>query len=229
MTFKAKAIPTLYNGVQFRSRLEARWAAMFDLLEWRWEYEPIDLDGYIPDFIITPLLRSQVLIEVKPLTEWPCAVPGCLCGSKDEDLRKTYDAAVSKIQSSGWSGESIIVGATLPRSKSGSFAKIGQPVESVIGSGSWFDTGSVLVECRSCAAKLLKPDVEGFGVGHTCDERERQAIEVDPVPFWRRAGNLVQWKAPVEYEAPPTQQESKQLVPKAEVFAMLRAALEEWD
>jgi len=27
------AIPTRYNGVNFRSRLEAKWAAFFDLLD----------------------------------------------------------------------------------------------------------------------------------------------------------------------------------------------------
>jgi hypothetical protein len=47
-------IPTTYNGVQFRSRLEAKWAAFFDLLGWRWHYEPLDLDGWIPDFLIEP-------------------------------------------------------------------------------------------------------------------------------------------------------------------------------
>lgn len=29
-----QAIRTLYNGIQYRSRLEARWSAMFDLLKW---------------------------------------------------------------------------------------------------------------------------------------------------------------------------------------------------
>lgn len=57
------AIPTKYKGVHFRSRLEARWAAMFDLLDWTWEYEPIDLDGYIPDFILT--FQDPILVEVK--------------------------------------------------------------------------------------------------------------------------------------------------------------------
>lgn len=47
-----RGIPTLYAGTQFRSRLEARWAALFDLLGWPWEYEPIDLPGWIPDFRI---------------------------------------------------------------------------------------------------------------------------------------------------------------------------------
>jgi hypothetical protein len=57
------AIPTRYAGVQFRSRLEARWAAFFDLCRFEWQYEPFDCDGYIPDF----LLFGRVLLEVKPI------------------------------------------------------------------------------------------------------------------------------------------------------------------
>lgn len=59
-----KGIPTLYKGVQYRSRLEAKWAAMFDLLGWRAEYEPFDLPGWIPDFAL--IGESTVLVEVKP-------------------------------------------------------------------------------------------------------------------------------------------------------------------
>ena len=58
------AIPTRYAGVNFRSRLEARWAAMFDLLNWRWDYEPLDLAGYIPDFVLQ--FSEPLLVEVKP-------------------------------------------------------------------------------------------------------------------------------------------------------------------
>jgi hypothetical protein len=47
---KPTAIPTTYRGARFRSRLEARWAAMFDSLGWGWAYEPVDLPGYLPDF-----------------------------------------------------------------------------------------------------------------------------------------------------------------------------------
>ena len=42
--------PTLYNGVQFRSRLEAQWACFFDQANWKWEYEPMDLVGWTPTF-----------------------------------------------------------------------------------------------------------------------------------------------------------------------------------
>ena len=62
--YTMKAHPTVYNGRQYRSRLEARWAAFFDALGWRHDYEPIDLDGWSPDFIIF----NRVLVEVKPIT-----------------------------------------------------------------------------------------------------------------------------------------------------------------
>lgn len=49
-----KALPSIYGGVRFRSRLEARWAIFFDKLGVKWEYEPegFDMDGvpYLPDF-----------------------------------------------------------------------------------------------------------------------------------------------------------------------------------
>lgn len=56
-----RGIPTRYAGIQFRSRAEARWAAFFDSLGWHWEYEPLDLDGYIPDFV----LGGRCIVEVK--------------------------------------------------------------------------------------------------------------------------------------------------------------------
>ena len=64
MIYNIKAIPTQYAGVLFRSRLEARWAAFFDLCEWRWEYEPFDLNGWLPDFRLMGF--CDVLVEVKP-------------------------------------------------------------------------------------------------------------------------------------------------------------------
>lgn len=66
MIYDIKAIPTKFNGVEFRSRLEARWAAFFDLCGWEWEYEPFDLDGWTPDFSIKKYKGGRVLIEVKP-------------------------------------------------------------------------------------------------------------------------------------------------------------------
>lgn len=65
MTYTIKAIPTTYAGVNFRSRLEARWAAFFDLCGWKWDYEPFDLDGWAPDFLLKGKIKA--LVEVKPI------------------------------------------------------------------------------------------------------------------------------------------------------------------
>lgn len=59
-----KAIPTVYEGVTFRSRLESRWAALFTQFGWHWNYEPFDLHLWFPDFH----LEGRVLVEVKPFT-----------------------------------------------------------------------------------------------------------------------------------------------------------------
>lgn len=61
-----KSIPTEYAGSRFRSRLEARWAAFFDLAGWDWDYEPFDLEGWCPDFCLH-MDGADVLVEVKPV------------------------------------------------------------------------------------------------------------------------------------------------------------------
>lgn len=66
MGYKFKSIPTIYNGVLYRSRLEARWAAFFDLIKWKFTYEPYDLDKWSPDFKITTSAGTNFLVEVKP-------------------------------------------------------------------------------------------------------------------------------------------------------------------
>jgi hypothetical protein len=69
-------IATPYRGITFRSRLEAQWAAFFDIVGWRWVYEPISYQGWLPDFAIeakgSPL--NTLLCEVKPAFERPEAV-----------------------------------------------------------------------------------------------------------------------------------------------------------
>lgn len=57
-----ESIQTEYAGVTFRSRLEARWAPLFDVIGVEWKYEPTCLQGWIPDFLIGGLW----LAEVKP-------------------------------------------------------------------------------------------------------------------------------------------------------------------
>jgi hypothetical protein len=65
-----KAIPTVYRGIRFRSRLEARWAVWFDALGLDWTYEPPTRGGvaYQPDFLIGTFGEDgrRWFIEIKP-------------------------------------------------------------------------------------------------------------------------------------------------------------------
>lgn len=96
------AIPTTYGGVNFRSRLEARWAAFFDLAGWPWDYEPVDLEGYIPDFIVrvtkSGVLLRPSLVEVKPAITFDDSV---------------LLSAEGKILATSWEGPYLILGVGL--------------------------------------------------------------------------------------------------------------------
>jgi hypothetical protein len=47
-----KTIPTTYNGIKFRSRLEARWAVFFDSIniKYRYEFEGFELEDNFIDY-----------------------------------------------------------------------------------------------------------------------------------------------------------------------------------
>ena len=73
MNHSFESRPTFYNGVQFRSRLEAQWACFFDQAKWKWDYEPMDLSGWTPTFRVEfPCGHSEcpethvILVEVQP-------------------------------------------------------------------------------------------------------------------------------------------------------------------
>lgn len=91
--YTIKAHPTTYAGVNFRSRLEATWAAFFDLCGWRWDYEPLDLNGWVPDFV----LEKSVAVEIKPVM-------------KLGDLSQEY---VLRMGSSGWPGPIWVLGVSV--------------------------------------------------------------------------------------------------------------------
>ena len=97
--FKHVAIPTLYRGVQFRSRLEARWAAWMDLVGLDWEYEPMDASGYIPDFLIRTDKDTELIAEVKPIS---FIEPGDM---------GDWQEAFEKIRGSGITGPALVLGS----------------------------------------------------------------------------------------------------------------------
>lgn len=82
------AIPTIYNGRRYRSRLEARWAAFFDRLQWKFEYEPIDLGAWSPDFLIHGCgkweyrnVKMPTMVEVKPILSFDKSVASRMIGA----------------------------------------------------------------------------------------------------------------------------------------------------
>lgn len=42
-----------YNGLVFRTELEATWAAFFDLVGWRWSVNPEPVENWAPDFRVS--------------------------------------------------------------------------------------------------------------------------------------------------------------------------------
>lgn len=70
MKYSIEARETIYNGIKFRSRLEAKWACFFDLVGWDWQYEPSEINGYNPDFIIKTKSKAYetnfIIVEIKP-------------------------------------------------------------------------------------------------------------------------------------------------------------------
>lgn len=58
-------IKTRYAGQDFLSLAEARYAAAFDLLGWKWQYEPCEFLGYLPDFWVVPRGAEGFYVEAK--------------------------------------------------------------------------------------------------------------------------------------------------------------------
>jgi hypothetical protein len=69
--YEIAAKPTVYDGVLYRSRMEARWAAFFDFVRWDFEYEPEPFATWSPDFVIHTL---DCYVEVKPMVMWEGAI-----------------------------------------------------------------------------------------------------------------------------------------------------------
>lgn len=93
---KYGAIPTVFDGVQYRSRLEARVACFLKLHGYWFDYEPFELEGnYIPDFICE-LPLGTVLVECKPAI-------------RPQEFRRPC----RKITKSGWVGPALVIGSQL--------------------------------------------------------------------------------------------------------------------
>ena len=66
----------IYDGLEFRTALEAHWAAFFDLAGWNWWYHPAAIGDWKPDFRVRfPCGHSEcgghhtLLVSVIPATD----------------------------------------------------------------------------------------------------------------------------------------------------------------
>lgn len=198
-----KAIPTKYAHTRFRSRLEARYAAFFDLLKWDWHYEAFDLDGYIPDFIIGN--NQDVILEVKK-------------GTDDDEL----EAFQKKLRRSGWKRDAVLAGpipipATNQEGLSfglhGGSCGATDPEDDRI---EWDFDEFIIGNCAKTNGRVpTKWEIDNncttakcigrsdFGFSHQtgsfhcriCRAYDGNPVQYDPEVeiLWREAGNEVQW------------------------------------
>lgn len=193
------AIPTKYSGVQFRSRLEARWAAFFDEMGWTWRYEPIDLRGWIPDFIVE--CPGELAVEIKPAL-------------KLDDLYSFVD----KIESSGWRSEVLLAGSGLfgipaDSPANGGNGFVGELALGLSGEwGEWLHPGAAELRggfswapafafrCKNCGRLTFGNDLMSYrcriGGCHDGDHFISFDSRADFENAWNNAGNAVQWKSP---------------------------------
>jgi hypothetical protein len=176
------AIPTRYAGTQFRSRLEARWAKFFDLVNWRWEYEPLDLKGWIPDFALIGKGQTT-LVEVKPIDSLDDPIAQNTCGKIEHALR-----------ASERTNEILLLGCIWPQQPWSDEPALGWLAEY----GEYYDHGW-------CWGFAPFHHLGGLGFCHAEQSfRNRITGEYDgdsgtgteaPIHLWREAGNAVQWMA----------------------------------
>ena len=184
--YRIKAHPTMYNGVQYRSRLEARWAAFFDLIGWQHEYEPIDLPGWSPDFrVVFPCGHSEcngshsLLVEVKPFFELK-QFKGHPCMRYLEG----YDnETVPKFPDFDWVNSSNAEKNMECKKRNESFRN---------------HMKETSIPADSSAAFGANPEVTYWSMGHGSgggDECLLNWIEPGYSRLWSEAGNVVQWIA----------------------------------
>lgn len=206
LEYTIAAIPTEYKGRRYRSRLEAKWAAFFDLCGWSFEYEPYDLGAWSPDFLIRGR-QSEVLVEVKPIAEIHAPT-----------IYKMHMAA----DQAGFKGELLLVGSSIlgtendadyphlgwlcstevPEKPGTSRERAGLPLEMQM--MPWF-TRAPLIHNRTCDFGIhyhyrstRGGAVGGRGILHSwwLDEtRQRETFKTFNEK-WSHASNTVQWRGP---------------------------------
>ena len=146
----AQAIPTKYRGCRFRSRLEARWAVLFDQIGIGWLYEPqgfsIGGQRYLPDF----LLECGTWVEVKGHEDW-----------MSKPLMRQAALALPKMPASGERGPKLLILGNLPI--------VYEPVVEMHGDWGWLG-----IDPDGRGSELL---FHGYGFGNFFRQRRPWVLE----------------------------------------------------
>lgn len=112
-----KSIETVYRGITFRSRLEAKWASFLDRIALQWTYEPQGYETsagrYLPDFWLPEIyLRGEktgLFLEIK--AQWPNPIEvekmRALAYGADKPVVAAYQSPDMQNSDSIW-GESLL-------------------------------------------------------------------------------------------------------------------------
>ena len=184
-----KGIPTIgARGIQFRSRIEAQWAYIFETLEWDWEYEPIDLQGYIPDFIIKFDGDNEILIEIKgDVNIWK------------EDV---YTPHKDKIIKSGWKGQFGILGGAYKEGSVEYWINIGKTFYVI--DGGWCQDDLVVRKNNKTHKWSVCCDKDSVQ-----ETYQYHTIQMEFSKLWVEAKNKVQWKGIQNKEGRRVQRKEK--------------------
>lgn len=182
-----EAIRTLYRGVSFRSRLEAKWARMFDLIGWKWEYEPFDLAGWIPDFVLIGTNDNSVLVEIKPILS---------LSEITNEMRKKWEDAMVK---SGRRSDVLVLGVVGPGPDPAGWSgySIGWLGELQDGDELWFlpamlskdEKGWDFFHPEGWFRHRLSGSYDGDGHLNTTDRCDEDQFD----KWWAEATNATQW------------------------------------
>lgn len=192
------AIPTRFAGRQYRSRLEARWAAFFTLLGWPHEYEPLDFNGWIPDFVLMGARR--VFVEVKPVEIFPENIADEVDRSGCQDEVLLVGTVMQRSDefnqpSLGWIGELD------PEMSGGKVQRIWQSAVAGCWVGSDDKNESTRIAPVGNPNRVLgfcpelgywRDRITGFYDGGCYGQHSDEGHRI--YRLWQEAGNQVQWK-----------------------------------
>jgi len=191
-------IPTTYAGTRFRSRLEGRWAAFFDLIGWRWIYEPFDTADWIPDFLVQG--DALFLVEVGPCEFWsdysakaakPIAAFPPVNVYCERIAHETCGHGDDYVVSDAPERVTLIVG-TVPL--------VDDAAGLLTSDGTWFGTEHAIWGICSACRQITVTHATGiyrhFPCGHyTGGDTGSPIPDPDLLRLWNQAANPVQWRS----------------------------------